>query len=32
MRVAGNMRSEGRIYVMLDGDVVHFLFNVYIPL
>ncbi len=25
---AGKLRSEGRAYVMQDGDVVHFLFNV----
>ncbi|MEI6273301.1 MAG: DUF933 domain-containing protein, partial [Phycisphaerae bacterium] len=28
IRDAGKMRSEGRSYVMQDGDVVHFLFNV----
>ncbi|MCE9620239.1 MAG: redox-regulated ATPase YchF [Planctomycetes bacterium] len=28
IREAGKMRSEGRGYVMHDGDVVHFLFNV----
>ena len=28
IRDAGKMRSEGRNYVMHDGDVVHFLFNV----
>jgi hypothetical protein len=28
IRDAGKMRSEGRNYVMQDGDVVHFLFNV----
>jgi GTP-binding protein YchF len=28
IREAGKLRSEGRAYVMQDGDVVHFLFNV----
>jgi len=28
IRDAGRLRSEGRAYVMKDGDVVHFLFNV----
>ncbi|MSR28878.1 MAG: redox-regulated ATPase YchF [Phycisphaerales bacterium] len=28
IREAGRMRSEGKAYVMQDGDVVHFLFNV----
>jgi ribosome-binding ATPase YchF (GTP1/OBG family) len=28
IREAGKLRSEGRGYVMQDGDVVHFLFNV----
>ncbi|MBM4113872.1 MAG: DUF933 domain-containing protein, partial [Phycisphaerae bacterium] len=28
IRDAGKLRSEGRNYVMQDGDVVHFLFNV----
>ena len=28
IRDAGKMRSEGRNYIMQDGDVVHFLFNV----
>jgi GTP-binding protein YchF len=28
IREAGRMRSEGKGYVMRDGDVVHFLFNV----
>ncbi len=28
IRDAGRLRSEGRGYVMQDGDVVHFLFNV----
>jgi ribosome-binding ATPase YchF (GTP1/OBG family) len=28
IREAGKLRSEGRSYVMQDGDVVHFLFNV----
>ncbi len=28
IRSAGKMRSEGKEYVMQDGDVVHFLFNV----
>lgn len=28
IREAGRMRSEGKSYVMQDGDVVHFLFNV----
>ena len=27
-REAGRLRSEGKNYVMQDGDVVHFLFNV----
>ncbi|KGL41170.1 redox-regulated ATPase YchF [Listeria sp. SHR_NRA_18] len=27
-KVAGRLRSEGKEYVMKDGDVVHFLFNV----
>jgi ribosome-binding ATPase YchF (GTP1/OBG family) len=28
IREAGKMRSEGKEYVIQDGDVVHFLFNV----
>jgi len=28
IRAAGKMRSEGKEYVMQDGDLVHFLFNV----
>jgi GTP-binding protein YchF len=28
IREAGKLRSEGKSYVMKDGDVVHFLFNV----
>jgi ribosome-binding ATPase YchF (GTP1/OBG family) len=28
IRDAGKLRSEGKSYVMQDGDVVHFLFNV----
>ena len=28
IREAGRMRSEGKGYVMADGDVAHFLFNV----
>ncbi len=28
IRAAGKMRSEGKSYVMRDGDVCHFLFNV----
>jgi len=28
IRDAGKLRSEGRSYIMQDGDVVHFLFNV----
>ncbi len=28
IKEAGKMRSEGKSYVMQDGDVVHFLFNV----
>jgi GTP-binding protein YchF len=28
IREAGKLRSEGKAYVMQDGDVVHFLFNV----
>ncbi len=28
IRAAGKMRSEGKAYVMQDGDIVHFLFNV----
>ena len=28
IRSAGKMRSEGKAYVMADGDVCHFLFNV----
>ncbi len=28
IREAGRLRSEGKAYVMRDGDVVHFLFNV----
>lgn len=28
IREAGKLRSEGKSYVMQDGDVVHFLFNV----
>jgi ribosome-binding ATPase YchF (GTP1/OBG family) len=27
-REAGRLRSEGKDYVMAEGDVVHFLFNV----
>ena len=27
-REAGRLRSEGKDYVMVEGDVVHFLFNV----
>jgi ribosome-binding ATPase YchF (GTP1/OBG family) len=28
IREAGRMRAEGKAYVMADGDVAHFLFNV----
>ncbi len=28
IREAGRLRSEGKAYIMKDGDVVHFLFNV----
>ena len=28
IKAAGKLRSEGKAYVMKDGDVVHFLFNV----
>jgi ribosome-binding ATPase YchF (GTP1/OBG family) len=28
IREAGRMRAEGKSYVMQDGDVCHFLFNV----
>lgn len=28
IRAAGKLRSEGKEYVMKDGDIVHFLFNV----
>ncbi len=28
IKAAGKMRSEGKEYVMRDGDIVHFLFNV----
>ena len=28
IKAAGRMRAEGKSYVMKDGDVVHFLFNV----
>ena len=28
IREAGKLRSEGKDYVVRDGDVVHFLFNV----
>ena len=28
IREAGKLRSEGKGYVMQDGDIVHFLFNV----
>ena len=28
IRAAGKMRAEGKEYVMKDGDIVHFLFNV----
>ncbi len=28
IKAAGKMRSEGKSYVMKDGDIVHFLFNV----
>ena len=28
IREAGKLRSEGKEYVVRDGDVVHFLFNV----
>ena len=27
-REAGRLRAEGKDYVMAEGDVVHFLFNV----
>jgi ribosome-binding ATPase len=28
IKAAGKMRAEGKSYVMQDGDIVHFLFNV----
>jgi ribosome-binding ATPase YchF (GTP1/OBG family) len=28
IKAAGKMRSEGKTYVVADGDVCHFLFNV----
>jgi len=28
VRQAGKLRSEGRDYVVQDGDIIHFLFNV----
>ncbi len=28
IKAAGKMRAEGKSYVMRDGDIVHFLFNV----
>ena len=28
IRSAGKLRAEGKEYVMRDGDIVHFLFNV----
>ena len=28
MKAAGKYRQEGRNYVMQDGDIVHFMFNV----
>ena len=28
IKAAGKLRAEGKTYVMKDGDVVHFLFNV----
>ena len=28
IKAAGKMRAEGKSYVMKDGDIVHFLFNV----
>ncbi len=28
IRAAGKMRSEGKEYVVQDGDIIHFLFNV----
>ena len=27
-KAKGLVRSEGKVYVMLDGDIVNFLFNV----
>ena len=28
IREAGHLRSEGKDYVVADGDIIHFLFNV----
>ena len=28
IKAAGKLRSEGKSYVVQDGDIVHFLFNV----
>jgi len=28
IKAAGKMRAEGKSYIMRDGDIVHFLFNV----
>ena len=28
IREAGKLRSEGKTYVVADGDIIHFLFNV----
>jgi ribosome-binding ATPase YchF (GTP1/OBG family) len=28
IKAAGKLRAEGKSYVMQDGDIVHFLFNV----
>jgi ribosome-binding ATPase YchF (GTP1/OBG family) len=28
IRAAGKLRSEGKEYVVQDGDIMHFLFNV----
>ena len=28
LKAAGKLRSEGKEYVVADGDIVHFLFNV----
>ena len=31
VKAAGKYRQEGKTYVMMDGDIVHFQFNVTAP-